>query len=328
MDRQVQHLTQLVDDLLDINRITTGTIRLRREPVRLREVIERSVEASRPVLAARDHEFTVSVPEQELVVTGDRTRLTQVVNNLLNNAAKYTPQGGRVRLTLEQDEQYALIRVQDNGVGIPQDMLDSVFDLFKQGDRSLDRSEGGLGIGLTLVRELVARQLGSVEVRSEGSNEGSEFIVRLPLALPEEATKGRSTRKNGMSDATDDYPRVMVVDDNPDIAESMQMLLEMWGFEVETAGEGTTALQKVQTFRPRIVLLDIGLPVMNGYEVAEKILALPDLPEMVLIALTGYGQREDLQRSEEAGFRHHLVKPADPDELLSLLQEISATLSE
>ncbi|HEX7069759.1 MAG TPA: ATP-binding protein [Rhodothermales bacterium] len=324
VDRQVRHLTQLVDDLLDISRITSGTIRIKREPVVLGTVIERAAEAITPLVRARRHQMEVHVPDDRITVNGDATRLAQVVTNLLNNAAKYTPEGGNIRVSLSKENELAVIRVRDNGEGIPPDMLKSIFDLFRQGERTLDRSEGGLGIGLTLVRELVGRHDGAVEARSEGPGRGSEFTVRIPVAEVEVPPEHESPRPREKEASPQRRPRIMVVDDNPDIAESMVMLLDMWGFEVRSAHDGPTAIDLAARYRPTIVLLDIGLPNLNGYEVARLLQQQPGGSAMTLIALTGYGQKEDIRRSQESGFRHHIVKPADPDELLALLEKVSS----
>ena len=325
IDRQVRHLTRLVDDLLEVNRITTGNIRIKRQPVALTVVVERALEASKPFIKQRKHELEVRQAGEQLYVNGDETRLTQVINNLLNNAAKYTPEGGHIGLFVEKDEESAVIRVSDDGVGIPFDQLSRVFDLFRQGKRTLDRSDGGLGVGLTLARELVSRHNGTVEAFSEGAGRGSEFVVRLPLIKPPDSAEGNARSAARSQGRTDTKPSVLVVDDNPDIVETMVMLLEMWGFEVQSASNGTAALELAVRHRPRIVLLDIGLPDTDGYAVARRLLDLPDMPEMKLVALTGYGQHEDRQRSRAAGFLRHVVKPADPDELLELLEELGAS---
>lgn len=324
IERQVKHMTRLVEDLLDVNRITSGSIRLKQEQVRLAQVVERAMESTDPLLRQAGHQLTSSISQEPLYVSGDMTRLVQVVTNLLNNAIKYTPEGGKIDVRLERDNQDAVIRIRDNGVGIPPDLLRSVFDLFKQGERTLDRSEGGLGIGLTLVRELIARHSGSVEATSEGANQGSEFVVRLPLIpAPSSTQETRSTSRIARK-VPRGGPRLMVVDDNPDIAESMVMLLDMWGYEVRSALDGPSAISLARTYQPQIVFLDIGLPGTNGYEVARQLQDLPETKDAVLIALTGYGQNEDVMRSKEAGFGYHIVKPADPDELHELLEKLSA----
>jgi signal transduction histidine kinase/DNA-binding response OmpR family regulator len=323
IDRQVQQLIRLVDDLLDISRITRGKIRLQTEIVELSTVVARAVETSRPLIEARHHELTVLLPPEPLRVDGDPVRLAQVLGNLLNNAAKYTEEGGRIALTVEKDSDEAVLRVRDSGVGIPADMLGSIFDLFTQVDRSLDRSQGGLGIGLTLVHRLVEMHGGRVQAFSAGPNRGSEFVVRLP-ALPGEHRLGTSS--NGTAASLSEGPRwrVLVVDDNHDAAESLGLVLSMAGHEVRICYDGLTALAAAEAFQPEVVLLDIGLPGMDGYEVGRRLRARADLKGTLLVALTGYGQDEDLRRSRAAGFDHHLVKPADPDALAGLFSRLQA----
>ena len=322
--RQVTHLTRLVDDLLDISRITSGKIELQLEPVEVADIVARAVESSRQLIADRGHTLEVVLPEQPLWVTGDAVRLSQVFLNLLNNAAKYTPEGGRVELVAERDRRQAAIRVRDTGVGIPTELLPRIFDLFTQGERALDRAEAGLGVGLTLVDRLVRHHGGSVAAASEGPGRGSEFVVRLPLleraparpALP--APEAQAQPAGGR--------RVLVVDDNRDSAETMAVLLRLWGHEARSAEHGAAALEVAQEFRPEAVLLDIGLPQMDGYEVARRLRALPGLDGVLLIAMTGYGQDQDRRRARRAGFDHHLVKPVDPEALRRLLA-LAPTLS-
>jgi PAS domain S-box-containing protein len=318
IDRQVQHLTRLVDDLLDVSRITRGKITLRREPVELAMVVAQAVEASRPLVDARRHTLTVELPRQPLCVAGDATRLAQVLSNLLNNAAKFTPDGGHVGLTIEAGPGEAVVRVRDDGVGIPAELLPKVFDLFTQGDRSLARSEGGLGIGLTLVKSLVEMHGGRVEARSEGHGKGSEFLVRLPT-LDVNLVLVTENGKAGLSPPPCPSRRILVVDDNVDAAESLAAVLSVYRHEVRTAHDGLTSLQVAEEFRPEAVLLDIGLPKMDGYEVARRLRELPGLENVLLAAVTGYGQDVDRRRAEEAGFDAHLVKPAEPVALLRLL---------
>jgi CheY-like chemotaxis protein len=323
IDRQVTHLTRLVDDLLDASRITSGKIMLRRGPVELAFVVESAVDSSRLLIDARKHALEIHLSTERLRVEGDPVRLSQVVLNLLNNAAKYTPEGGRIRLTVEREGEQALVRVRDTGLGIPADLLPRVFDLFTQGDRSLDRSEGGLGIGLALVRRLVEMHGGSVEAHSAGPGCGSEFVVRLPLlALPRECPGGEEAEPPPQTGPR----RVLLIDDNRDAAESMTVLLELWGHEVRIAYNGPDALALAAEFRPDAALLDIGLPGMNGYEVAKRLRGLPGWEGVMLVAVTGYGQDEDRRRSCEAGFDHHLTKPVEPAMVRSLLS--SAPISQ
>jgi two-component system CheB/CheR fusion protein len=316
IERQVLHLSRLVDDLLDVSRITRGKIALHKEPVELAAVVARAVEACRPVVEARRHELTVTLPREPVAAHADATRMAQVVANLLNNAAKYTPEGGQVWLTVEAGPGEAVLRVRDNGVGMPADLLPRVFDLFTQGDRTLARSEGGLGIGLTLVKSLVEMHGGRVEAHSEGPGKGSELVVRLPTA---EAGPGKGTGDGGRPGQPRSSRCVLVVDDNVDAAESLAILLRTQGHEVRTARDGPTALQEAGVFLPEVILLDIGLPRMDGYEVARRLREQEGLKKARLVALTGHGQEEDRRKAFEVGFDAHLVKPADLAELQEVL---------
>jgi CheY-like chemotaxis protein/two-component sensor histidine kinase len=324
IDRQVTHLTRLVDDLLDVSRITSGKIELQLEPVEVADLVARAVESSRQLIEDRGHTLEVVLPEQPLWVQGDAVRLSQVFLNLLNNAAKYTPEGGRIEIAAERDRRQVAIRVRDSGVGIASELLPRVFDLFTQGERALDRADAGLGVGLTLVERLVRRHGGSVAAASDGPGRGSEFVVRLPLlarapARPERPAPEAQAQPAGGR-------RVLVVDDNRDSAETMAVLLRLWGHEARSAEHGEAALAVAQEFRPQAVLLDIGLPQMDGYEVARRLRALPGLDGVLLIAMTGYGQDRDRRRARRAGFDHHLVKPVDPEALRRLLA-LAPTLS-
>ncbi|HJZ59459.1 MAG TPA: response regulator [Gemmataceae bacterium] len=342
IDRQLTHLVRLVDDLLDVSRITRGKIRLQKEIVDLREVVRLAVEASRPLIEAHGHQLEVSAPSEPVILDGDPARLTQILTNLLNNAAKYTEESGRIWLTvsaecgaesaeLKNEEDFdgpsphsALctlpcelveIRVRDTGIGIPPEMLSAIFDLFTQADRSLDRSQGGLGVGLTLVKRLVELHGGTVEARSEGAGKGSEFIVRLPVM-------SSASAPNTAPDAQS-APRcvsVLLVDDNVDGAESLATLLRLAGHDVRLAHTGPDAVEMAAASRPDAVLLDIGLPGLDGYEVARRLRAGSATRNAVLVAVTGYGRDEDRQLSRAAGFDHHLVKPVD----LATLQRILA----
>ncbi len=311
-ERQVRHLARLVDDLLDVSRITSARIRLRSEPVDLVEVIRRVVGSTRPAVDARRHLLTLSAGPGPLPIVGDPTRLEQVLINLINNAVKYTDPGGRIALTAGRavDGDFAEVRVLDDGIGIPAGMLAQVFDLFTQVDRALDRSEGGLGIGLTLVRRLVELHGGTVTARSDGPGRGSEFVVRLPLdARAVEAIPDPPPRPEP---APGPPPRrILIVDDQVDAASMLARLLRRQGHEVRVASDGVSAIRSVVEHRPDFALLDIGLPLMDGYEIARRLRALPDAAPLTLVALTGYGQEEDIRRSHEAGFDHHLVKPTD-----------------
>jgi hypothetical protein len=318
IDRQASQLARLVDDLLDISRITSGKIALRRDLVDLNDIVLRAVEAARPLIESKHHELTITTAADAMTVNGDTTRLSQVLVNLLNNAAKYTPDRGHIWMTVSRERDEAVVSVRDNGIGIPEHLLPKVFELFAQGDRSLARSEGGLGIGLTLARRLVNMHAGTIAVKSAGVNRGAEFIVRLPLArVPRSPIEEASARPAVASWVC----RVLVVDDNEDSAESMAMLLALSGHDTRIAHDGAAALELTSSFRPHVVLLDIGLPGMNGYEVAREMRARPDTANAILVAMTGYGREDDRRRSSEAGFAHHLVKPID----LAALERVIAS---
>jgi PAS domain S-box-containing protein len=319
IDRQLKHLTRLVDDLLDVSRITRGKIHLRRKRVELHTVIEHAVETTRPLIDARRHEFTVSLPSESVWLEADPARLEQVVSNLLGNAAKYTEPGGRIGLTAERLGPEAVVRVRDTGIGILPEMLPHIFDLFVQGDRSLDRAQGGLGIGLTLVKALVRLHEGKVEAHSPGVGHGAEFVVRLPV-VPEVAPV--KPEESPPAPEAGRPLRLLVVDDSKDTVDSLAMLLRLTGHEVATADTGPAGLQAALAGHPDVVLLDLGLPGIDGYEVARRIREQADVP--MLIAMTGYGQPEDRERSKEAGFDFHLVKPVDPVKLQQLLAECGA----
>jgi signal transduction histidine kinase/DNA-binding response OmpR family regulator len=320
IDRQVKHLVRLVDDLLDVSRITCGKVRLQLEPVPLAAIVAEAVEASNPEIEAREHLLEVIVPPEAVWVQGDATRLAQVVTNLLNNAAKYTDPGGRIWLTVGQEDEAAVVRVRDTGVGIPPEMLSTVFNLFTQADRSLDRSQGGLGIGLTLVKRLVEMHGGSVEAHSAGAGRGSEFVVRLPAFAGGSAGAGLAGAE---APAAPGAPcGVLLVDDNVDAAESLAILLRLGGCEVRVVHDGPSALAAALLSPPEFVVLDIGLPGMDGYEVARRLRADPATRDAVLVAVTGYGREEDQARSREAGFDHHFVKPVE----FAALQKVFETV--
>jgi PAS domain S-box-containing protein len=320
MERQVQHMTRMVDDLLDVSRITRGKIELRKEAVDLASVVERTVEAIRPLIEDRRQELTVDLPPEPVRLEADPTRLEQVLANLLNNAAKYTDHGGHVWLTARQEGGELVLRVKDTGVGMAPAMLPRIFEPFVQADRVLHQSQGGLGIGLTLVRRLVEMHGGNVSAYSEGPGKGSEFVVRLPALSPKQPITGeRSAGEGSESVGAAPQHRILVVDDNVDAAESLAMLLRMEGQDVRVAHDGPAALAAVEADPPDLVFLDIGMPVMNGYDVARRLRQRPGLEKLVLVAMTGWGQEEDRRRSQEAGFDHHLVKPVEPDALHRLL---------
>jgi PAS domain S-box-containing protein len=324
IERQTQHLARLVDDLLDVSRITRGKVTLQQERVPVSTIIERAVETSRPLIDARKHHLNISLPREALYVRGDLTRLVQVVGNMLNNAAKFTDEGGSIRLQVEHEDGHVVIRVIDNGIGIPRDLLPQVFDLFTQADRSLDRTQGGLGIGLTLVRNLVELHGGRVEVRSEGLGRGSEFVVRLPAFAAPVAGDGAVSR-DGHQPAAAVPLRILVVDDNVDSAEMLDVMLRLYGHDVWMAHDGVAAIKAAQEFKPQIILCDIGLPGMSGYDVASKLRAMSQFEQTRLIALSGYGQDEDRLRSRNAGFDYHITKPVEPEELTALLASLKVT---
>ncbi len=316
MERQLGQLVHLVDDLLDVSRISRGKLELRRQRVELAGVVNNAVETSRPLIDAGGHQLTVSLPPEPVFVDADVTRLGQVFANLLNNAAKYSERGGRIGLTVDPQGGEAVVTVKDGGVGIPPHMLPKIFDLFTQVDRSLERSQGGLGIGLTLVRRLVEMHGGSVEARSEGHGLGSEFAVRLPMLSTAAAQPPAGIGKTAPPPAR---RRVLVADDNLDAAESLAMMLEIMGNEVRMANDGLRAVAEAVAFRPDMILLDIGMPGLNGYEACRAIREQPGGAEPVIVACTGWGQEEDRRQSREAGFNFHLVKPVDPAALEALL---------
>ncbi len=316
MERQVGHMVRLVDDLLEVSRITRGKIELRKERVELAAVVRSAVETSRPLIEAARHGLTVSLPPGPVPLEADPVRLAQVVANLLNNAAKYTEECGQIWLAARRDGGAAVVSVRDSGVGIRADVLPRVFDLFAQADGTLQRAQGGLGIGLTLVKRLVEMHGGTVTAHSEGPGKGSEFVVRLPLAG--EARPAAAAPQAGEPPAAA-ARRILVVDDNRDAADSLGLLLRFLGHEVRVAHDGPAALEAARAWRPAVVLLDIGMPGMDGYAVARALRALPELEGVVLIALTGWGQEEDRRRSRAAGFDHHLIKPVDLEALQALL---------
>jgi CheY-like chemotaxis protein len=296
-------------------------VELRKQRVELADILKSAIEASRPLIEKWGHELVVSLPLQPVRLEADPTRLAQVFLNLLNNAAKYTDQGGRIELTAERLPEHVAVHVKDNGIGISSEMLRSVFELFAQVDRSMERSEGGLGIGLTLAKRLVEMHGGSVEARSDGPGLGSEFIVRLPIAT--DILVGGPVAASGDAPVPTTTCRILIVDDNYDAANSLGMLLRMLGNEIQTAHDGLEAVRAVAAFHPDVVLMDIGLPKLNGYEAARQIRVEAGGEGPRLIALTGWGQEEDRRRSLEAGFDHHMTKPIDFDKLQELLAELT-----
>jgi PAS domain S-box-containing protein len=315
IDRQVTHLARLLDDLLDVARIMQGKITLKTERFELNDIVKNAVETIQPLIDSRGQELTISQPMESLWIEGDRVRLAQVLWNLLHNAAKYTGEGGKIMLTVTRESSDAVIEIRDTGIGISPEILPQIFDLFIQADHSLAHCQGGLGVGLTLVRQLVEIHGGTITAASAGVDLGSTFTVRLP-ALPLESSMSEPAPAE--SSPTPKF-RILVVDDYPAGAESLKLLLKEEGYEVETAESGMQALERAQTFHPQVVLLDIGLPDLDGYEVAKRLRMMQSTRNALLIALTGYGQAKDIETSRSAGFDHHLLKPIDFDKLLALL---------
>jgi signal transduction histidine kinase len=320
INRQTKHLVRLVDDLLDVSRITGGKIRLDLEVLNAASVVAAAVETSRPLIEESGHQMTVTLPEEPVWVRCDRVRLAQVLSNLLNNAAKYTQRGGLIALTVERSGGEAVFRVADNGIGISAEMLPKVFELFTQVERSLDRSQGGLGVGLTVVKRLVEMHGGRVEAASSGAGGGSEFTVRLPaIESPPDPEAVADAPLENRSPAAP--LRVLVVDDNADAADSLAWLLRHGDHEVRTAHDGRQAVEVAHEFRPQAVVLDLGLPEIDGYEVARRLRQHADTRGALLVALSGYGQQEHRRRSSEAGFDYHFVKPLDFGGLQRILLE-------
>lgn len=318
LERQLAQLVRLVDDLLDVSRITRGNLDIRKDRIELAPVIHQSVEVCRPLADRARHALNVSLPPEPIHLFADPARMTQVFGNLLTNACKYTEPGGRISLSVERQGSDVVVAVKDTGVGIAPDKLDSVFDMFTQIDRTLERSQGGLGVGLTLVKRLVELHGGSVSARSEGTGRGSEFVVRLPVLIEKPKAK---TAAPVLDQPAASPHRILIVDDNKDAATSLAMLLGLTGNETETAHDGIEAYAAAERFRPDVMLLDIGLPKLNGYEVCRRIREQPWGRKMLLIALTGWGQEEDRRQSKVAGFDHHMIKPLDVAVLGKLLAD-------
>jgi PAS domain S-box-containing protein len=318
--RQTTQLTRLVDDLLDVSRITLGKITLNQSALDLRPIVAQAVEAAQPLLAARRHHLSIDVSAEPLPIWGDRARLTQIISNLLNNAAKFTPDGGHVALAARREGACVVLSVKDDGIGIPPDMRERVFDMFTQIESPGQRRQEGLGIGLALGRRLVEMHDGDIEARSEGPGRGSELVVRLPIATDDRT--GTDGAAGGARDAASEsrQERILVVDDNVDAAEALSRLLRLQAHEVRVAYDGLAALAAARDMHPDVVLLDIGLPEMDGLEVAKSLRARADGPRPLLVAMTGFGQAEDRARTAAAGFDHHLTKPVDPKVLQSLMQ--------
>ncbi|KQW52263.1 MULTISPECIES: ATP-binding protein [unclassified Roseateles] len=316
MDRQMSQLLRLIDDLLEVSRISTGKLVLQREPLDMRRVVEMALEACQPLIERGGHRLSVKLPDEALWVDGDLTRLSQSLSNLLNNAAKYTPDGGDISVTLARADGEAVLAVRDSGVGLPPDMIARVFDMFAQVNRSLSRAQGGLGIGLALVRSLVTMHGGRVSAASAGPGQGSTFTIELPLA-PEDSVPAPLPAATELEPARP--VRILVVDDNDDAATSLAMLLSLSGHEVEVENSGQAALQKAADFRPQAIFCDLGMPGMGGHEFATRLRQDERFSSTLLVALTGWGSEEDKKRSRAAGFDAHLTKPAGVDAVSALL---------
>jgi CheY-like chemotaxis protein/nitrogen-specific signal transduction histidine kinase len=320
MERQLRQMVRLVDDLLDVSRVSRGKIELKREDIELASVLRNALETSQPLMAERNHDLVARIPETPVILNGDLTRLSQVFWNLLNNAAKYTEPGGNIVLDVKPGRGEVAVCVRDTGIGIPPDMLSRVFDIFTQVDRSLEKSQGGLGIGLSIAKRLVEMHGGTIEARSDGHGRGSEFIVRLPArtgspaqAQPEASAEPKPAKMRH---------RILVADDNPDSATTLSLMLEVLGNEVFVAHDGVEALDLARRHRPQAILLDIGMPRMNGYDACARIRAEPWGREPLIVALTGWGQEEDKNRSRAAGFDRHLVKPVEPATLEKIIEAL------
>jgi PAS domain S-box-containing protein len=323
MERQVEHMVHLIDDLLDVSRITSGKVQLKKEQVDIRTILDTALEASRPLIEESGHVLFISTSAEALLLDADPTRMAQVMSNLLNNAAKYTPQGGRIELSAERDHSHAVIRVRDNGVGLTPEALPKVFELFSQVGKTLDRSQGGLGIGLALVKRLVEMHGGQVTAESQGTGQGSTFTVRFPLAAMQAAT-GERINGEQSSRRLSAPRRILVVDDNVNGAETIAMLLTLFGHTVKTVHTGLDALKAAGAFQPSVMFLDIGLPGMSGYEVAQQLRSDSTMNSLILVALTGWGSEEDRRQAQSVGFDHHLTKPVGMEKLQSLLAEIDS----
>jgi two-component system, sensor histidine kinase len=317
MDRQLTQLVKLIDDLLDVSRISTGKVVLKRERLDLRQVVETAIETCQPVLDAARHQLALSLPDHELTVVGDAVRLAQSISNLINNASKYTASGGRISVRVSDEGAEAVVVVTDTGAGIPPAMLDRVFEMFAQVDRTLERAQGGLGIGLSLVKRLILLHGGQVSVRSAGIDRGSEFTLRLPrISTPAAAPAVDSTPPPPVPTRP---LRVMVVDDNRDAADSLAMLLQALGHQTQVEYSGQAVLDTARSFRPQAVFCDIGMPGFDGLDVATMLREDRRFASTVLVAVTGWGAEEDMRRSRHAGFDFHLTKPASAEAIKNIL---------
>ncbi len=318
MERQTQQMVRLIDDLLDVSRITQGKLELRLCRVTLAEVVQSAVEATQPFIDEANHQLSVTLPASPVLLDADPNRVAQIIANLLNNSTKYTPEGGHIHLVADTDAGHVVISVRDNGVGIPAEMQQNIFELFAQIDRPLEKGYRGLGIGLTLVKRLVEMHGGTIEVASPGIDQGTTFTVRLPYLVESAPPPGPKTSPS----SSPPRQRILIVDDNADAAKMLSLVVKMLGNDIRVAYDGRQAIHIAEDFRPDVVLMDIGMPVMNGYEAAQLLRSKPWAQDTILVALTGWGQDEDKRRAEQAGFHHHLVKPAEPAELQRLLNTI------
>ena len=321
MERQVAHMVRLVDDLMEVSRITRGKIELRKARVELTAVLAAAMETSRPLIEAANHALDVDLPDEPLALEADAMRLAQVFSNLLNNAAKYTDAGGRIRIAARREDGQAVISIVDNGVGMSAESLASVFDMFVQARLSDQREQGGLGIGLTIARSLVEMHEGTISAHSDGAGTGTRLVVRLPLASA--VAVEAAARAPAAPPVAASLTRVLVVDDNVDAADSLGAVLQMLGAEVRVVHDGEAALASFSSYRPAVVFLDIGMPVMDGYEVARRMRRCKEARDAKIIALTGWGQERDRENSRAAGFDHHLIKPADLGSLRAVLNSVT-----
>jgi signal transduction histidine kinase len=318
IERQVEHLVNLIDDLLDVSRITRGMITLQLEPVLVGAIVARAVETARPAIDAHRHTLELDLPDELISVEGDKTRLVQVIANILHNAAKFMDPGGRIRLSVEREGQYAVIQIADTGIGIAPELTPKIFELFTQVHSKSERAQGGLGIGLALVRRLTEMHGGTVTAESEGPGRGAKFTVRLPVMAAQVAGLANQKREAAAIPSVEPQ-RILVADDNRDAAEALSLQLQLAGHDVRTAYDGIETLTVAKTFDPDIVLLDLGMPKMDGYEAARQLRLRPASRRVTLIALTGWGQQQDRQRTADAGFDAHLVKPVAEAQLFRAL---------
>ncbi|WP_442483052.1 ATP-binding protein [Aeoliella sp. SH292] len=323
VDRQARHMVRLVDDLLDVSRITRGKLELRKCQVSIAEIVQNAVEETRPTIEQAQHELTIDVPDERVIVHADPNRLTQVLSNLLDNAAKYTPPGGRIRLSAAVCDEEVTIEVADNGRGIPSDKLESIFEMFMQVRSTIEGGHVGLGIGLTLVKQLIDMHGGTIEVHSEGIGQGSRFCVRLPAITPKQVKPSGEVGR-GIDSMSATSRRVLVVDDHPDVRSVTARLVKLLGHIPFQASDGQEGIELAEQILPDVVLMDIGMPRMNGYEAAKHIRGTSWGCDMPLVAITGWGQEDDRRRTNAAGFNSHLVKPIDVGELKTLLQATPA----